>query len=668
MVGDQSAGLFPPVVFSAASGLPTAERDETSNEHMKTKTNLTPWLPSLMAGLLLTASAGTTVAQTWANPKTFDSGKGSWITWNGWGLQDDGTMLTHDPTLDAGNDPLSGSLRYAFPFTGAGGEQMMTFGTLSDRWGWDNGTIVNVVGTYKTMQFDFKLDPATLPAKNGTFGSLRAGLVTGTWGQVWLGYYNIPASATNWTHVSFPIDPSAAGAENVTGYCFYMWSGDNFTNMLMFNIDNIYLEPSTNEPPPPPPTMGIAKAGPSGVQITMDNKDAQWQRDGISTPAEGGPYLWTSQGSYPVSYSFTIADFPSIAEHPGFEAHMYLVNGDTGGGSQTSGSPDWNVPDLLIVRIENTAAGDVLAMVQWKTNYPAANATNVPVRVNAPSAIGTWTLTFTDSTHGTLAGPGITATNFTLPEDAVLNNFSPATSYLHFGIFKNDGANDGHNNYAHGTFSRVTFTGAAAAFDDEFNGPTLTNKYAWRVSSASAVQHIPPGIAWVVDWTTPATGFNAQSAAGANGPWNPATFTRTFRSGSKMFGLVPQTALPGTNSGFFRLIQRPFVKLQVLMPGEIAAPHTPTGKTGTPDTQTLGVPFTVTVNAVDEFWNIVPSTHTINITSSDALATLPADADLVNGTKTFSVTFNGGEPATVTATDVTDPTKTANTGTLTPVQ
>ena len=143
---------------------------------------------------------------------------------------------------------------------------------------------------------------------------------------------------------------------------------------------------------------------------------------------------------------------------------MYLVNGDTAtAGDQTSGSPDWNVPDIFIFRLENTAAGDVLAQIQWKTNHPASNATNVPVAVNAASALGTWTVTFTDSTHGTLSGPGITATNFTLPEDVVLNNFSPATSFLQFGMFKADGANDGHNNDAHGTFSRVQFTGAAAA-------------------------------------------------------------------------------------------------------------------------------------------------------------------------------------------------------------
>ena len=628
--------------------------------------------PALL-GLLLAGSTWIGQAQTFANPKTFDTGKGSWITWNGWGMQDDGTMLTWDSTLDAANDPNSGSLRYAFPFVGASDEQMMTFGTFADRWGWDNGTVINAVGNYKALNLDFKLDPATTPNIYGNFGTLQIGLVymSGTdWKQLKVADYNIPASATSWTPLSFPIDQAAAGLEAVTAYYIYTWSGGSYTNTLMFNVDNIYLQPSTNEPPPAPPTMGLAKAGPSGVQITMDNKDSQWQRDGISTPSGGGPYLWTSQGSYPVTYSCTIADFPDIAKHPGFEAHMYLVNGDTGSGSEVSGSPDWNVPDLLIFRVENLAAGGVLAQIQWKTNYPAANATNVPVAVNAPSALGTWAVSFTDSTHGTLTGPGITATNFTLPEEAVLNNFSPATSFLHFGMFKADGANDGHNNDAHGTFSRVQFTGAQAnSFDDAFDGATLTNNYVWRATSASAVQYIPPGTVWMVNWTMPAIGFNPQSAAAVTGPWNPAPFTKTYRSGTKMYGMLSQAALPSANAGFFRLIQRPFAKLQVLMPGETAAPNTATGKTGTPDAQTVGTAFNVTVNAVDEFWNIVPSsTDTITITSSDSSATLPADAALVNGTRAFSVTFNSADNFTVTATDVTDATKTANTGSVTSAQ
>jgi hypothetical protein len=45
-----------------------------------------------------------------------------------------------------------------------------------------------------------------------------------------------------------------------------------------------------------------------------------------------------------------------------------------------------------------------------------------------------------------------------------------------------------------------------------------------------------------------------------------------------------------------------FSKLQLLAPGETAAPGSATGKTGTPVAQTAGTSFNVTVNAVDANW------------------------------------------------------------------
>src|SRR5207253_851592 len=99
-----------------------------------------------------------------------------------------------------------------------------------------------------------------------------------------------------------------------------------------------------------------------------------------------------------------------------------------------------------------------------------------------------------------------------------------------------------------------------------------------------------------------------------------------------------------------------FVKLQLLMPGESAAPGTASGKTGTPTAQTAGSAFNVTVNAVDANWNVVSSTDTVAITSSDAYATLPVNAALVAGTRTFSVTLKTSGSSTVTATDATDGT------------
>ena len=101
----------------------------------------------------------------------------------------------------------------------------------------------------------------------------------------------------------------------------------------------------------------------------------------------------------------------------------------------------------------------------------------------------------------------------------------------------------------------------------------------------------------------------------------------------------------------------PYSRLQVLVPGESAAPGTPTGKTGTPNKQTAGVPFTITVRACDSNWNLVATvTDAIDILCSDVSATLPSPALLAGGTATFQVTFNAGGNFQVLAHDQTDTT------------
>src|SRR4249920_355576 len=85
----------------------------------------------------------------------------------------------------------------------------------------------------------------------------------------------------------------------------------------------------------------------------------------------------------------------------------------------------------------------------------------------------------------------------------------------------------------------------------------------------------------------------------------------------------------------------PFTRLQVLLPGETAAPGTSSGKTGSPAAQTVGVPFSVTVRATDNTWALVPgATDVVGILASDASATLPGPSGLSGGVATFQVTLN----------------------------
>lgn len=126
-----------------------------------------------------------------------------------------------------------------------------------------------------------------------------------------------------------------------------------------------------------------------------------------------------------------------------------------------------------------------------------------------------------------------------------------------------------------------------------------------------------------------------------------------IRSGATFMGLA--VLLGMTLAG--AAAAGPYTRLQVLLPGESAAPGTPSGKTGTAQAQTSGVPFSVTVRACDDTWATVPTvTHTMQILSSDASATLPGPAQLVSGVGTFTVTFNASGAFNVRAHDQTDPT------------
>src|SRR5436309_14399986 len=65
-----------------------------------------------------------------------------------------------------------------------------------------------------------------------------------------------------------------------------------------------------------------------------------------------------------------------------------------------------------------------------------------------------------------------------------------------------------------------------------------------------------------------------------------------------------------------------FAKLQLLVPGETAAPWTTSGVTGTPTAQTAGTPVTVTVNATEASWEVKDAgTERAGGTSRDPNAT-----------------------------------------------
>lgn len=420
---------------------------------------------------------------------------------------------------------------------------------------WQQSWIIHSFPTFDPRRWtyieaDVKVDAAlSTPRADGGFGGFGFNVRKGNWDDAVTPTVNMDASwAGVWTHVKLPLPGNdSAGPLDII-------LNGNHGGPIVVYIDNIVMTKPIEQP-----RVGIRKAGPSGVEITMSDT-GQWERHSLITPADATALglLWPYQINYPVTYSFTIGSFPSPTTNPGFEAHMYLVNADTpgGSGSQTGGSPDWSASDVLIFRVQNEGAA-VQASIHWKTNLPDANppADDLyhPVTVDAPSAIGTWALTFNNETNATMTGPGITATNFTLPAEAVMNNFFAYNSYIQWGVFKNDGNDNGVNNFASGTFTSVKFTGSNYPIDDNFTGATLTNKYPWRVSSSTAVTYVPPGTAWWVNWSLPADNYTMESAPTVNGPWGSAGATNTLQRGAMMFAPIQSSALPAGGAAFFRL-------------------------------------------------------------------------------------------------------------------
>ncbi len=157
----------------------------------------------------------------------------------------------------------------------------------------------------------------------------------------------------------------------------------------------------------------------------------------------------------------------------------------------------------------------------------------------------------------------------------------------------------------------------------------------------------PDGIASVGSWILGATA--GPNSLGATAGRISTIFTATG---------VPTTVPIG-----------PVTKLQLLLPGETAAPGTTTGKTGTPLTQSAGTPFTVIVNAVDANWNLVAATTTIvHFVSNDPLgAVLPADAQLIAGTRTFTAgaTLKTATASATISASSASPVLSSATGTVT---
>lgn len=298
--------------------------------------------------------------------------------------------------------------------------------------------------------------------------------------------------------------------------------------------------------------------------------------------------------------------------------------------------------------------------VSLSTNNPYA-VLSAPVTLS--SGTGAFSATFYTASATTATYYTLTANNNT--DNSIISGTSSNIRPL-AGIFVkllavfpgetyDPGSPTGKSGVALAPQYGVNYTSTIYAVDNFWNKATAPNPTSVQFSASGVTNATIPAANTLV---TSGTTINSRS------------FNLVFRTLGETPNVMATNNTDGTKTAYNQVLPAvvtgPFAKLQILLPGEVATPGISPGKTGTVVAQAAGVPFNVTVNAVDASWNVISSvTDVVAITNGlatdAATSLLPANAALVSGTGTFSVTLRRAASQTLIASDVTDGTKTANT-------
>ena len=583
--------------------------------------------------------------------------------WQNWFVNNPG-ITNYTVSFDTGNPPPTGdtlgSVLQEQDWDGANGGTLATFACVDNNfWG---GASVDMT-KFSSVDFDFKYDTNSTitPTNRAQFNLMVDNARVSSTGVTLTNIGNSGATAAsfdgNWHHLSVGIPLTISGVTASKGPGFQIFNPAGTAGSFRYWVANLELVARLTVAPPPvvsltPIISGLwqfADATPNynRQNVRTDNNNADFNVD------------WVGRAK-PVTYSWTIGAFPKT---PGFDVDMTITPDPAAG--ITYADPDWSATNALWMNIQANADGTVTAGIAWKTNQPAGNSQYyaqpgqmVPGNVEAtgltvPSAVGTWSVTFTSDTAITITAPNGAHTNATLPADI-------AAAYTNVSFFLNSTMNNNANVGQYVVFTGLNITGVGTPVHETFQG-SLNTPFLQLTSQGYGGSTTPPNQIFATSaddafwfhWTLPDSGFGPvtkPSLAAAN--WTDLGLPILLNGGSRWV-LVPKASLPGASQGYFAVLKRTFSRLQVLLPGETAAPGTPTGKTGTPDPVANGAIVNATVNAVDsQYFTIAGVTDMINITTSDANAITPNNAALVNGTGQFAVQMGTPGSQTITATDI----------------
>lgn len=466
---------------------------------MKTKPN-NYWSRAGVGAIMLAAAISASQAQTIITnsyTNTFDvgantanfAGSGSVASWLYWYNVPGGNLaITNDITMDSHNNPASGSLLIDSPF-GTDGTQNIFFGTFDNQWGYDFSTEAKL-SYFSSISCDIHVDPTMVPFTNSTttnFGSLELGFINSGYGYEDFGgnsSITIPLSATNgWAHLVANFDTTssligtsvpgiAIGYNNYGGYPHFP---------MRFWIDNVQLN-GTSAPPPPPPTISSKLPVPiPGLNSIGTSKTGDY-RYHVSTVNSNG-YGFVGQPS--VTYSWNVTAFPTNSD---WQQHIFIVTGNPGLYDQAA---DWNMTNVIFLTVHSAGPGTPATIsFLYKTNepggngmlfngtdnnnhisYPVSGCPSNPIAIltdpNTP--IGTWYITFANSTNVTMHSPTGYQTNFVFDPAAAALFTDPLSLCV-------GGQNNTTGFGQESVLSSFSATGCASPISDNFATDTTLDR------------------------------------------------------------------------------------------------------------------------------------------------------------------------------------------------
>lgn len=610
------------------------------------------------------------------NQTQTQNANGTWQNWfiNSPGITNFNINWDNSP---AGTPPTgaASSIKQSQGWDGTAGATLTTYACFGGNNFW-GGPYLDATA-YTNIEMDFKYDTTSdlTPATNGHFLIVVGDNFRASSGGVTItNIQNRDASAYlfdgAWHHLKIPLNPAIlANCVNSKGPGFSIFNPATTTGGFNYWVANLTMNAGLVAIPPPSLTFQGTSPGLWQFADVTPNYNRQDLRT-TTTPVDASKNIdWV--GHPGAAYSWTVSQFPGPG-HDNFQMALTLTPDPAE--TMTYSDPDWSSTNALWFQIQANADGTARSFLAWKTNQPSNNTQLNPntgsgslfANLQSPTAVGTWTVAFPDDTHVTVTTPGGVVTNVTLP--AAMFSAMP---YTNISASLYTGMNADANVGEHVTLTSYHITGVTAPVNEDLTDGVLDTPFLTLQSQQYGANANPPNQVFVTSadkywlhWTLPDAGFGLiQKTSLTNTYWLDYSPGAPFINGQARWVKIPTASLPNPNISFLALIQRTNSQLQVLLPGESPAPNTPTGKTGTPTPLSLGVDggliSPVIVRAVDATWNLVNSTDTIHLTTSDGTAlNLPANTAMTNGIVVFDsgsgnfLQFGSAGTFTVTATNI----------------